>query len=68
MTMPHQGDILTLQRHFQYHILNAVPVEVYRGNAHVDIGVITAVDEGFVELQGTLYNRSLFTFVSRPGY
>ncbi|MGN7765789.1 hypothetical protein [Paenibacillus sp. 22594] len=66
--MLHQGDILTLQRHFQYHIQHAVPVEVYRGNVHVDIGMVTAVDEGFVELQGTLYNRTLFTFISRPGY
>ncbi|MBW4084885.1 hypothetical protein [Paenibacillus sp. S150] len=66
--MLHQGEILTLQRHFQYHIQYAVPVEVYRGNVHVDIGMVTAVDEGFVELQGTLYNRSLFTFISRPGY
>lgn len=66
--MLHQGEILTLQRHFQYHIQYAVPVEVYRGGIHVDIGVMTAADESFVELQGTLYNRSLFTFISRPGY
>ncbi|AIQ66249.1 MULTISPECIES: hypothetical protein [Paenibacillus] len=66
--MLQQGEILTLLRHFQYHIQNAVPVEVYRGSVHVDIGMVTAVDEGFVELQGTLYNRSLFTFISRPGY
>ena len=66
--MLHQGAILTLQRHFQYHIQYAVPVQIYKENVHVDIGVLTAVDEGFVELQGTLYNRSLFTFISRPGY
>ena len=66
--MLHQGQRLTLLRHFQYHIQYGVPVEIYRDNAHVDIGVLTAVDESFVELQGTLYNRSLFTFISRPGY
>ncbi|KUP21083.1 MULTISPECIES: hypothetical protein [Paenibacillus] len=66
--MPHQGEILTLQRHFQYHIQYAVPVEIYRDDVFVAIGVVTAVDEGFVELQGTLYNRGIFTFVSRPGY
>lgn len=66
--MQHQGELLTHQRHFQYHIQYAVPVEIYKGDVHIDIGVLTAVDEGFVELQGTLYNRSLFTFVSRPGY
>ncbi|CAH1058592.1 hypothetical protein [Paenibacillus pseudetheri] len=66
--MLHQGAILTHQRDFQYHIQYAVPVEIYRGDVHIDIGVLTAVDEGFVELQGTLYNRSIFTFVSRAGY
>ncbi|UQZ34232.1 hypothetical protein C2I18_12240 [Paenibacillus sp. PK3_47] len=66
--MLHPGDILTLQRHFQYHIQFAVPVQIYREGEHVAIGIVTAADEGFVELQGTLYNRSLFTFVSRPGY
>jgi hypothetical protein len=64
--MLHQGEILTLQRHFQYHIQHAVPVEIYLDNVHVDIGVLTAVDESFVELQGTLYNRGLF--ISRPGF
>ncbi|MRN57217.1 hypothetical protein [Paenibacillus monticola] len=66
--MLHQGEILTLQRHFQYHIQNAVPVEIYLDNVHIDIGILTAVDESFVELQGTLYNRGLFIFISRPGY
>ncbi|WP_410512958.1 hypothetical protein PaeBR_00195 [Paenibacillus sp. BR2-3] len=66
--MLHQGEILTLQRHFQHHIQYAVPVEVYRGNVHIDIGVLTAVDDSFAELQGTLYNRKVFTFISRPGY
>jgi len=66
--MLHQGEILTLQRHFQYHIQNAVPVEVYRGSIHVDMGVLSAADDSFAELQGTLYSRRVFTFVSRPGY
>lgn len=66
--MLHQGEILTLTRHFQYHIQNAVPVEVCRGTVHVDIGILTAADDSFAELQGTLYNRRVFTFISRPGY
>lgn len=66
--MLRQGEILTLHRHFQYHIQYAVPVEIYQGNTHVDIGMLTAVDEHFVELQGTLYNRSRYIFVSRPDY
>ncbi|SEU31481.1 hypothetical protein [Paenibacillus sp. NFR01] len=63
-----QGVTLTHQRHFQYHIQFAVPVEVYRNNEFVAIGVMTAADDSFVELEGTLFNRSLFTFFSRPGY
>lgn len=66
--MLHQGESLTLQRHFQYHIQYAVPVEVYQGNKHVNIGLLTAADDSFAELQGILYNRNLFTFISRPGY
>ncbi|GGG08052.1 hypothetical protein GCM10010912_60830 [Paenibacillus albidus] len=66
--MLHQGEILTLERHFHYHIQHAVPVEIYLGNVHVDIGILTAADESFAELQGTLYNRSRYTFISRPGY
>lgn len=66
--MLHQGEPLTLQRHFQYHLQYAIPVEVYQGNVHVDIGLLTAVDAHFAELQGTLYNRTRFTFISRPGY
>ena len=66
--MLQQGQFLTLQRHFQYHIQNAVPVEVRRGSTYVDIGMLTAVDDSFAELQGTLYNRKVFTFISRPGY
>ncbi|WP_151737903.1 hypothetical protein [Paenibacillus tengchongensis] len=62
------GENLTQKRHFQYHIEYAVPVEVYLGNRHIAIGVVTAADESFVELQGTLYNRNRFTFISRPGY
>ncbi|MFP4978589.1 hypothetical protein ACE6ED_24495 [Paenibacillus sp. CN-4] len=62
------GEVLTLHRQFQYHIEQGIPVEVYRDGVHVDIGLLTAVDTHFAELQGTLYNRSRFTFVSRPGY
>ncbi|MFE4714558.1 MULTISPECIES: hypothetical protein [Paenibacillus] len=66
--MLRQGEKLMLHRHFQYHIQYAVPVEIYLDNVHIDIGILTAVDEGFVELQGTLYNRNRYTFISRPGY
>ncbi|MGG3279028.1 hypothetical protein [Paenibacillus solani] len=59
---------LTHHSHFQYHMKHGIPVQVYELGSHIDIGLITAVDAYFVELEGTLYNRGTFTFISRPGY
>ncbi|MUG68791.1 MULTISPECIES: hypothetical protein [Paenibacillus] len=59
---------LTHHSHFQYHMKHAIPVQVYERDCHVDVGLITAVDPNFVEIEGTLYNRQTFVFVSRPGY
>ncbi|KAA9003594.1 hypothetical protein F4V43_12810 [Paenibacillus spiritus] len=63
-----QGEKLSHHRQFQYHLQHAIPVEVTCNGVHVDIGVLTAVDAHFAELQGTLYSRTRFTFISRPGY
>ncbi|GAB6928019.1 hypothetical protein JCM10914A_20020 [Paenibacillus sp. JCM 10914] len=59
---------LTHHSHFQYHMKHGIPVQVYELGCHINVGLITAVDTYFVELEGTLYNRSSFTFISRPGY
>ncbi|WP_106769549.1 hypothetical protein [Paenibacillus faecalis] len=59
---------LTHQSHFQYHMKHAIPVQVYKRESHMEVGLITAVDAHFVEIEGTLYNRNCFTFISRPGY
>lgn len=62
------GQLLTLNRHFHQHQLHSTPVQVFRQGIHVDIGTISSFDKHFVEIQKTLYNRSLYTFVSAPGY
>lgn len=62
------GQLLTLHRHFQQHLIHGIPVQVLRQGVHVDIGTITSFTKHFVEIQGTLYNRNLYTFVSTPGY
>lgn len=59
---------LTHHGHFQYHMKHSIPVQVYEQGHHLDIGLITTVDAHFVEIEGTLYNRSSYTFISRPGY
>ncbi|KKO51550.1 hypothetical protein [Paenibacillus sp. DMB20] len=59
---------LTHHSHFQYHMKHAIPVQVYEQGCHKNVGLITAVDAQFVEIEGTLYNRSFYTFISRPGY
>ncbi|WP_338044382.1 hypothetical protein [Paenibacillus pinistramenti] len=41
---------------------------MYFEGIHEQIGLITAYDSYFVEVEGTLFNRKLFTFISRPGY
>ena len=59
---------LTHHSHFQYHMKHAIPVQVYEHGNHRSVGLVTAVDSMFVEIDGTLYNRKAFMFVSRPGY
>lgn len=68
--MHDQGDILVYDNHFLHHLKQLVPVQVLdqTTGAHVGIGLITRFNKYFVEIDHTLYNRSRFTFVSRPGY
>ena len=47
---------------------HAIPVQVYEQGCHKNVGLITAVDAQFVEIEGALYNRNFYTFISRPGY
>ncbi|MBO2945943.1 hypothetical protein JJQ72_18345 [Paenibacillus sp. F411] len=60
--------MLTHHSHFQYHMKHGIPVQVYDQGVHITLGCITAVEPQFVEIEGAVYNRNCFTFVSRPGY
>lgn len=54
--------------HFLDHIVHEVPVQIYLGQEHNDIGFIEAFDPAYVKVNNTLYKREVFTFISRPGY
>nr|WP_068505541.1 hypothetical protein [Paenibacillus kribbensis] len=66
--MLNQGDSLLYDSHFLYHLKHSVPVQIYDGNVHIQIGIIARFNEHFVEIEDTLYNRQRFTFISRPGF
>lgn len=62
------GQKLTDDLHFQDHIDHEVPIQVYQMKEHSDIGFIQQVTPLYIKINGTFYSRSLYTFVSRPGY
>lgn len=62
------GSELTLDVHFRQHLQHHIPVQVYLDGKYAGIGRVTGYDASFVEIGGILYNRSAFSFVSRPGY
>ncbi|WP_246470100.1 hypothetical protein [Cohnella nanjingensis] len=62
------GQMIYDDRHFEDHISADVPVQIYQGQSHSDIGFIEYYGKEFVQVNNILYNRKQFTFVSRPGY
>ncbi|MEW4372778.1 hypothetical protein [Paenibacillus kandeliae] len=62
------GQQLLKNRHFYDHFRQEMPVQVYRHGIPVDIGLITAYDHQFIEINRVLYHRQRHTFISRPGY
>lgn len=62
------GQEISNDYHFQDHIIHEVPVQIYLGKEHNDIGFIEEFDAVYVKMNNTYYKRSKFTFVSRPGY
>lgn len=62
------GQILTEDLQFQDHIDHEVPIQIYKNNHHNDIGFVEQVSSHYIKLNDTFYNRSHFTFISRPGY
>lgn len=62
------GQMIFEDRHFQDHMLMEVPIQIYCGRTHSDIGFIEYYGKQFVKVNNIFYNRQQFTFVSRPGY
>ncbi|PDO11092.1 MAG: hypothetical protein BLM47_03615 [Candidatus Reconcilbacillus cellulovorans] len=62
------GQLLTEDWHFHDHMECEVPVQIYLGDTHKDIGFVEQVMPGFVKINNTYYNRNTYRFVSRPGF
>lgn len=62
------GHVLSEDIHFLDHMEHGIPVQVYEGRLHIDIGFIHGFSRDFVKIGGLYYRRCLYIFVSRPGY
>lgn len=62
------GQQLMLDAHFQEHMSHKIPVQVYRGGEHIDIGFIQGYTKSFAKINNLYFHRGQFNFVSRPGY
>ncbi|PZD94896.1 hypothetical protein DNH61_15930 [Paenibacillus sambharensis] len=62
------GQILTSDQQLLDHIEHEVPIQVYWGKEHRDIGFIEQFCPDYVKVNNVFYNRRQFTFKSRPGY
>lgn len=62
------GQQISDDMHFIDHIECQVPVQIYLESNHRDIGFIEQFNNYFIQVNNTFYNRSMYTFISRPGY
>lgn len=62
------GQTLTEDIHFLDHMDHGIPVQVYEGDRHLDIGYVQGISREFVKIGSLYYNRNFYTFISRPGY
>lgn len=62
------GQRLNEDQHFMDHIEHEVPIQVYLGAEHYDIGFVEWFSRHHVRINDVEYDRSRFTFISRPGY
>jgi len=62
------GESLSDDKHLRDHIEHDIPVQVYVGDEHRDIGFVSDYSQHFVRINNVLYSRSYYRFVSRPGY
>ncbi|MEI7027677.1 hypothetical protein [Paenibacillus sp. y28] len=66
--MYRNGQNLTEDLHFQDHLEHEVPIQIYLGVNHKDIGFVEQYSGIFIKVNNTFYRRDYFTFISRPGY
>lgn len=66
--MYQNGQRLYDDKHFKDHLTHEVPVQIYLDGQHADIGFVERVSEHFIRINSTYYNRSMYWFISRPGY
>ncbi|QHW32159.1 hypothetical protein GZH47_16000 [Paenibacillus rhizovicinus] len=66
--MYENGQLIFDDCHFQDHFDCQVPVQVYWGKEHHDIGFVDEVSSSYIKMNNIFYSRKRFTFVSRPGY
>jgi hypothetical protein len=66
--MYYNGKPIRTDIHFRDHLKHKVPVQVYRGGEHLDIGFIQNYTRFFVRINNKDYSRKLCRFISRPGY
>ncbi|MBW7454548.1 hypothetical protein ACFOLF_17715 [Paenibacillus sepulcri] len=62
------GQLIYDDSHFLDHSEHQVPVQIYWGNEHSDIGFVEQCSPQYIKVNNVFYNRRQFTFVSRPGY
>ncbi|MBO7748058.1 hypothetical protein I8J29_28075 [Paenibacillus sp. MWE-103] len=62
------GQLIFDDRHFRDHHECGVPVQVYWGKEHHDIGYVEHISPSYIKMNNIFYSRKQFTFVSRPGY
>jgi hypothetical protein len=62
------GQLIFDDFHFKDHCEAHVPVQIYWGTEHSDIGFVEQFCPEYIKINNVFYNRRQFTFVSRPGY
>lgn len=63
-----KGYILTKDQHFQHHLVQGIPVQIYDELQHSDIGYIERYGAEYVKMNNIYYHRGQYLFISRPGY
>lgn len=62
------GDQIREDKHMEDHLVCEVPVQIYLDNQHKDIGFIEQYCTQYIKVNNTLYSRTQYTIISRPGF